>query len=1026
MPARADRRSRILIGLGVMVLIAAGVYYHGSIKPRLDDPVRSLVAAAERSDVRFVEGRLYGFTQRPFKPFGGHDQDRLAVRGAALRVAQSAGTPAARQRATGYLLAGNTRAAIRELELTVASHPGDATAWNDLAVALIEAGRVGDAEALPRALAAAERAQIIDPASTAARYNYGVALLRMNLKTPALKAFRESLRTETDESWATETLSRLDSGPVQPTLALWRGVAPRLERAIAAREASVAHSIIDQYKQQSRGQAEVEFLADWGEAKAVGDESTAARKLSAARFVGEHLRQVTGDSLLYDAAAHIADASPTQAELLGRAHVLYRRARKLQHERKPTSALPLFRETETLFRHADSPMQNVATYWIANCLSDGAAAAVALATIRRLRVSDDHKSLRGLLAWQEATILNGSGYSSEALDAYERAFSIFDNIGDTNSATYMLNAIAAMHRNLGRTTEAWRVRYLAFERANGSGQPDLLQMVVHTAARSECAAGDFHVGHVLLGIAAELPTSNPRLSVDAPLWRGLAANRMGLRKSAERDLEVARMRAGLVSDVALRASVENDLRLAEAMVTADDWQSIARWTEYIQDAARRRDSFLLPNALVERSRAYRRLRQLDLSKTDLNAALEEFERRGASIAAPDYRDRYFASLDEVVREFVDLVDQTEGAVNALTTSERWRDLGVVAGGPAARDRKSTRLVPAVRNRQLIVRYIVLTDRLLVFSVSAGGIRHERIAITRSALERLIASFTASVQLGRLDRGAAKRLYQLLLSRVEIPAGGALAVVPDPVLDALPFAALIDPADGRYLFEKATLTFLAGLPRVAVEPVPSANHRHASALVVGNPAFDAKRFDLPNLPGAEAEARDIGQLYAVQPLLGRSASKDRVIAGLQASRVVHVAAHAVANVSNPDESFVVLATAPDGSSALYLHEIARLSLDHVSLAVIAGCQTARSLDSPRIFRNLAASFVAAGARNALGTLWDLDDATARRVSVGLHRRAISGIGVAAALRDVQLELLRAKDPQLSAPTNWAALRLYGQF
>jgi len=1025
MPARADRRSRILIGLGATVLIAGGVYYYGWLKPRLDDPVRALMLAAERADARFVEGRLQDFAHRPFKPSDRLDRDRLAVRGAALRVAQSAGTLAARQRAAGHLLAGNTRAAIRELELTVASDPRDDAGWNDLAVALIEAGRAGDAEALPRALAAAERAQIIDPASSAARYNYGVALLQMNLKTPALQAFKESLRTETVESGATETRGRIHSGPAQPPLAPWRTVAPRLEQAIVARETSVARSIISRYKQQSRGQAEVEFLADWAEAKAIGDESTAARKLSAARFVGEYLREVTGDSLLHEAATHIAEAAPRQVELLGRAHVLYRRARKLQHERKPTAALPLFREAESLFRRADSPMQNVATYWIANCLSDGAAADVALATIRRMRVPDDHKSLRGLLAWQEATILNGSGYSSEALGAYERAFSIFDNIGDTNSATYMLNAIAAMHRNLGRTTEAWRVRYTAFERANDSGQPDLLQMVVHTAARSECAAGDFHVGHALLGIAAELPTSNPRLSVDAPLWRGLAANRLGLRNAAERDLKVARMRVALVSDATLRASVENDLRLAEAMVTVDDRQSIARWTEYIQDAARRRDNFLLPNALVERSRAYRRLRQLDLAKADLKSALEEFERRGGGIAAPDYRDRYFASLDEVVRELVDLVDQTEGAVNALTTSERWRDLGVIARGAAARDWKATGLLPAVPVRHVVARYIVLDDRLLIFSISAGRIRHERIAIARSTLEKLIASFAGSVQSGRLDRGAAKRLYQLLLSRVDIPAAGALAIMADPVLDALPFAALIDPADSRYLVEKVTLTFLVGLPRLSIAPRPGANHRHASALVVGNPAFDARRFELPGLPGAEAEARDIGQLYAVQPLLGRSASKDRVIAGLQASRVVHLAAHAVANMSKPDESFVVLATAPDGSSALYLHEIARLSLDHVSLAVIAGCQTARSTDSPRVFRNLAASFVAAGARNALGALWDLDDAAARRVSVGLHRRVIRGTGVADALREVQVELLRSKDPRLSTPSNWAALRLYGQ-
>lgn len=70
------------------------------------------------------------------------------------------------------------------------------------------------------------------------------------------------------------------------------------------------------------------------------------------------------------------------------------------------------------------------------------------------------------------------------------------------------------------------------------------------------------------------------------------------------------------------------------------------------------------------------------------------------------------------------------------------------------------------------------------------------------------------------------------------------------------------------------------------------------------------------------------------------------------------------------------------------------------------------------RDLATAFVVAGARNVVGTGWEIDDETSVAMFSQLHRAVSAGLHVASALRDVQLAAIRARQP----PAAWGAITI----
>jgi CHAT domain-containing protein len=303
----------------------------------------------------------------------------------------------------------------------------------------------------------------------------------------------------------------------------------------------------------------------------------------------------------------------------------------------------------------------------------------------------------------------------------------------------------------------------------------------------------------------------------------------------------------------------------------------------------------------------------------------------------------------------------------------------------------------------------------------------------------------------------------------------LLISPDGELNLLPFQALVD-EQNRYLIHRYSFTYLTSgrdLLRMQV-----ARESRSVPLVIANPAFGESapeqktkaitKWAEPNARRRNVtDARSLSELYFA-PLDGTAQEADAIqkffpdanlLTGEGATksalkqkvspRILHIATHgfflqipqtvangqaraatptrgveAAAESDNPLlRSGLALAganrrgaaTADDG--ILTALEASGLNLWGTKLVVLSACDTGLGeVHNGEGVYGLRRAFVLAGAESLVMSLWPASDYSTRTLMTSYYRNLKQGLGRGAALRQVQLDMLR-RNPQLH-PFYWA--------
>jgi CHAT domain-containing protein len=323
------------------------------------------------------------------------------------------------------------------------------------------------------------------------------------------------------------------------------------------------------------------------------------------------------------------------------------------------------------------------------------------------------------------------------------------------------------------------------------------------------------------------------------------------------------------------------------------------------------------------------------------------------------------------------------------------------------------------------------------------------------------------------RTKARALGRMLFGPIAIQLGDAwrgkrlLIVAPD-ALQYVPFASLIDPADGKQpmvigheivslpsaavlaairrdsgraaargdLAVFADPVFDAGDPRIANHAPPTPDQPPA-ALTRAITSIEAMGTPLPSrlsrLPFSRDEARAITALVPadrrLQAIDFEASRATAMRADLATYRIVHFATHGFLNTEQPELSGLVLSLvdrhgrAQDGF--LRMNDIYNLRLP-ADLVVLSACQTAlgKAIRGEGLV-GLTRGFMYAGARRVVASLWQVDDlATAELMRIFYRRMLKDRLSPSAALRAAQQELSR--DPRWASPYYWSAFVLQGEW
>lgn len=381
------------------------------------------------------------------------------------------------------------------------------------------------------------------------------------------------------------------------------------------------------------------------------------------------------------------------------------------------------------------------------------------------------------------------------------------------------------------------------------------------------------------------------------------------------------------------------------------------------------------------------------------------------VTLDDLRLRYEVLRSRVQSSTQD--DSSKTVIAPLSLAEVWRELP---------------------NDTTLISYFVSPMGAHAWIVDGEGVDHVQLELDESRLQRITcwaAQFgrkrgSAGQRSGRVggecgsDAASSDEVYGALFAPLRSRIRNRkLMIVPHGDLHFVPFAALRDPQNNRYLIQDYTLAYL---PSASALPILRARESpvRGTALVLGDP-------DAPGqtaLPGANQEALVVAAMLHVKAMTRKEALKDLLYRLDGNVDVLHIAAHGAYDPGNPLFSTIFLADSDTRSGRLTAGEIqSQLDLWGVNLVVLAVCQSGVGRQSGGDDTvSLTRALLYAGSPGVISALWNIDDKGTTPIIEKFYAHLLAGSTAADALREAQLAMLG--NAKYSDPHFWAAFRLTG--
>jgi CHAT domain-containing protein len=350
---------------------------------------------------------------------------------------------------------------------------------------------------------------------------------------------------------------------------------------------------------------------------------------------------------------------------------------------------------------------------------------------------------------------------------------------------------------------------------------------------------------------------------------------------------------------------------------------------------------------------------------------------------------------------------------------------------------------SIDSDEILLEYVLAESESYCLQISRSRISIIGLSVGREQIESLVEAFLKDLRTKQNDNQASSRLFSILLQPViGASSPSRLTIVPDGKLHLLPFDALKD-TSGKYVIESQTVTYVPSASVLhLLRSEPSPDQYASNFLGIGNVKYshlnapksttktDTDRFfdvtRLTNLPGTKEEVLSVAEILHGnnQLLLGNSATEARLKAlPLSEFRVIHLAVHGIADTQFPDRAALVLGTGSGEDGLLQAREISDLSI-RAQMVTLSACDTGigRLLGAEGI-ASLENSFLLAGAKSVVASLWAADDWSSTAVMGHIYRNLMRGLDAGTALREARLEFLSDFGEQ-ALPQYWAGFVVVG--
>ena len=806
-----------------------------------------------------------------------------------------------------------------------------------------------------------------------------------------------------------------------------------------------------------------------------GREAEAGGALDALLYAGKIEAENAGDRFTLDLWRVYAHAVPDRRLALAQARRVLKAGYESHEQSRLEEALAYYGKAKEIFaRNGDACEATYVDYPLGHCHLLRSEIGLALSAFERLAQAATHARYGWLLGqahYATANALMHSNDYSAAVESSNRFFEISAQIEDVDGTAKALDQLAQEYLFLNdyRRSLGLSGRSLALQ-SRRTPEPmqrwqnySLIALPLHSLGFRH-AALEFQKE----ALRAALTTGRPQVVARSYINLGLMHGSLGDHREAVGSIEIAlaagrqlpsdSVRAETVAYASLQLGRVHLQRGAFGDAVASYDEAVRLYDELGHEAfsyAAHKGRLL---ACIARG-------ECPGIEEETETTLNLFERHRARILEESNRNVFFDTEQNVYDAAIDhAYSKKNNSLKAFEYAERSRarslldmtDAGVQATGAGAkRDLRFTssslpRDLAALQRRlpehAQVLQYAVLDDKVLVWIMHGAAVWSRMLAIDRQELSERVLDYlrhishapTGDIELARRD-GAA--LYELLISPIEslLDKRKHLSIVPDKILNHLPFSSLVSPASHRYLVEEYSLSISPSSNLFVVSSEAARgkeNLRRELLLSVGDPGFDRREFStLAGLPSARREAEAVAALYPARVLVGDEATEDQVADEMREANVVHFAAHYVVDEQAPLRSAVVLAQAGDTNKhrsgddgMLSVHELYGLKLPETRLVVLSACKTGveRYYGGEGMI-GAARPFIAIGVPLVVASLWSVDSEATAELMIVFHRnRKQHGLSTVESLRRAQMRMLDDVEGRYRHPYYWASFTSIGGY
>lgn len=963
----------------------------------------------------------------------------------------------------------------------------DPAVRSDLAAAYyVRAQRDDQPTDLLRALDAAQQATAANPSLPEALFNRALAQEALGLYTDAIASWDEFVAMPDRAEWANEARQhreKLQRERAHDAVAQWELNRARLAAALRKNDLPAVAWLIEAFPGSAQTYFEEEVLAQWG-AQPSKENLAAAKTLAAAlsaRFGGDPY------DVDVVQAIEVATQSPERLAALRVGHVTFREARNAERSYRWGKANASYARTAKLLERGGSPFQLHAQLGHAVAMAfETKGYARALPLLNPLEGDASTRGYRHLFARIRTTrayILSSLSRHVDALAESDRALADYGRLRDEENVASLQSRRIGYLAIVGQRDRSWRQAVEQLRAATRIVELKDRHFLFGEAADSVRARGYPRVAllyqtdaiRVLYHRLNTTPTEE-----DDRIRRVQHNLSIALRKRANIELDTddhTAARRDLNDAISLMDKTEdlNNLRALQTRlreVEGQAWmrnrpdRAVAAFTQALEYAGTDELRAFCAAVLVQRAEAYRRLGRANEAEHDLTAALDELRAEEAETLAQRRRGEseqlwssYFSRSQETYRLLIRHYADERLNEDAFRYAERARafePLNLIlqletvppafraltpGGASMTLANIRTHLPPGT----FLIEYSVHADRTYTWVVSRDGFEAlpvpadaAGVALWTEALQRAATQHNEYTFDDALHEPYAALIANPLAAVEKMPGGRnpnrRLVFVPDGAMHGLPIAALKNRKTGRHLIEDATVEIAGSATLYVFSLLRNAqlsSRQAPSALLIGDPSVHPQLslvHGLGPLRGALREVARIQTLYAphTDVRVGGLATVPEFLEQVPRHTVAHIAAHAVADAKEPRRSTLFLAPSPGHMGALDAEELLkRLQPGRTKLVVLAACSSAGGVPvGPEGVAPLVRPFLTAGVPAVIGSLWDVNDATADDLLVSFHRHYRQSSDAAVALKTAQVDMLRNRNAGRKSALAWASFQVIG--